>query len=92
MRWRITAILPCPYKPVSAGEARPEEYSPTFGEAGERLKVAVEFLHAQGYKKIAIVSHSMGSRMTHNYLTRDPSAPVNAWAALVWGVKMILGT
>jgi predicted alpha/beta-fold hydrolase len=52
--------------PVLAGEARLEEYPPTFGEAGERLKVAVEFLRAKGYKKIAIVSHSMGSRMTHN--------------------------
>jgi hypothetical protein len=51
--------------PVLAGEARPEEYPATFGEAGERLKVAVGFLHAKGYKKIAIVSHSMGSRMTH---------------------------
>jgi pimeloyl-ACP methyl ester carboxylesterase len=71
--------------PVLAAEARPEEYPPTFGEAGERLKVAVEFLRAKGYKKIAIVSHSMGSRMTHNYLTRDPSAPVNAWVCIGLG-------
>jgi pimeloyl-ACP methyl ester carboxylesterase len=71
--------------PVLAGEARPEEYPPTFGEAGERLKVAVEFLHAKGYKKIAIVSHSMGSRMTHVYLTGDPSAPVNAWVCIGLG-------
>ena len=49
----------------------------------------MEFLASQGLKKIAIVSHSMGSRMTHNYLTRDPSAPVNAGSALVWEVKMI---
>jgi len=71
--------------PVLAGEARPEEYLPTFGEAAERLKVAVEFLHAKGYKKIAIVSHSMGSRMTHAYLTSDPSAPVNAWVCIGLG-------
>jgi pimeloyl-ACP methyl ester carboxylesterase len=71
--------------PVLAAEARPEEYPPTFGEAGERLKIAVEFLRAQGYKKIVIVSHSMGSRMTHNYLTRDPSAPVNAWVCIGLG-------
>jgi pimeloyl-ACP methyl ester carboxylesterase len=58
--------------PVLAGEAGHAEYPTTFGEAGERLKVAVEFLHARGYKKIAIVSHSMGSRMTYAYLTRDP--------------------
>jgi pimeloyl-ACP methyl ester carboxylesterase len=71
--------------PVLAGEARPEEYPPTFGEAGERLKAAVEFLHAKGYKKIAIVSHSMGSRMTHAYLTRDPSVAVNAWVCIGLG-------
>ena len=71
--------------PVLAAEAGPEEYPPTFGEAGERLKVAVEFLRAKGYKKIAIVSHSMGSRMTHVYLTGDPSAPVNAWVCIGLG-------
>ena len=71
--------------PVLAGEARPEEYPPTFGEAGERLKVAVEFLQAKGYKKIAIVSHSMGSRMTHVYLTGAPNAPVNAWVCIGLG-------
>ena len=71
--------------PVLAADARSEEYLPTFGEAVERLKVAVEFLRAKGYKKIAIVSHSMGSRMTHNYLTRDPSAPVNAWVCIGLG-------
>ncbi len=71
--------------PVLAGEARPEEYPSTFGEAGERLKVAVEFLQAKGYKKITIVSYSMGSRMPHDYLTRDPSAPVNAWVCIGLG-------
>jgi pimeloyl-ACP methyl ester carboxylesterase len=71
--------------PILAGEARPEEYPPTFGEAGERLQGAVEFLHAKGYKKIAIVSHSMGSRMTHAYLTSAPSTPVNAWVCIGLG-------
>jgi len=71
--------------PVLAGEARPEEYPPTFGEAGERLKVAVGFLQAKGYKKIAIVSHSMGSRMTHAYLTSAPRASVNAWVCIGLG-------
>src|SRR5215831_5205596 len=47
--------------PVLAGEANAEDYLPTFGEAAERLKVAVDFLHAKGSRKIAIVSHSMGS-------------------------------
>lgn len=71
--------------PVLAGEAKPEDYPSTFAEAGERLKVAVDFLQAKGNKKITIVSHSMGSRMTHDYLTRDPSAPVNAWVSIGMG-------
>jgi pimeloyl-ACP methyl ester carboxylesterase len=71
--------------PVLAQEAKPQDYPPTFGEAGERLKVAVEFLRAKGYKKIAIVSHSLGSRMTYSYLSRDPIAPVNAWVCIGWG-------
>ena len=72
--------------PVLAQEARPEEYgSPLLGEAGERLKVAVNFLRAKGHKKIAVVSHSMGSRMTHYYLARDPDPPINAWVSIGWG-------
>jgi len=71
--------------PVLAAEAKPEDYPSTFGEAGERLKVAVDFLQAKGYKKIAIVSHSMGSRTTHYYLTRYPNGPVNAWVSIGMG-------
>jgi alpha/beta superfamily hydrolase len=71
--------------PVLAREANPEEYASIFGEAGDRLKVAVEFLQTKGYRKIAIVSHSMGSRMTHYSLTRDPQAPVNVWVSIGLG-------
>jgi len=71
--------------PVLAGAAKPEEYRSTFGEAGERLKVAVAFLRAKGYKKIGIVSHSMGSRMTHYYLTKDPATRADAWVCIGWG-------
>lgn len=40
--------------PVLAQQAEPEEYRSTLGEAGERLKVTVDFLRAKGYTKIAI--------------------------------------
>ena len=71
--------------PVLAQEATTQDYLSTYGEASERLRVSVSFLKAKGYKKIAIVSHSMGSRMTHYHLTRDPSAPVNAWVCIGLG-------
>jgi alpha/beta superfamily hydrolase len=70
--------------PVLAQAARVEEYYSTFAEAGERLKIAADFLRARGYTKAAIVSHSMGSRMTHDYLTRDANARVSAWVCIGW--------
>lgn len=68
--------------PVLANEATAEEYPATFPEAAERLKVATAFLQAKGYKKIAIVSHSMGSRMTYEYLHKQADAPIAAWVAI----------
>jgi len=68
--------------PVLASDAKAEDYPATFGEASERLKVAVDFLQAKGYKKIAIVSHSMGSRMTHFFLSTYREAQVNAWVSI----------
>jgi pimeloyl-ACP methyl ester carboxylesterase len=71
--------------PVLANEAVADDYPVTFAEAAERLQVAVDFLRAKGYRKIAIVSHSMGSRMTHSYLSAHPDAPVAAWVAIGMG-------
>lgn len=68
--------------PVLANEAKAEDYPPTFPEASERIAVAVDFLKAKGYKRIAIVSHSMGSRMARVYLTGKPDPAVVAWASL----------
>lgn len=73
--------------PVLAQAATSEEYLSTLPEAGDRLKVAADFLRAKGYMKIAIVSHSMGSRMTYYYLTRDPKAAVSAWVCIGWENK-----
>ncbi|HEY5634175.1 MAG TPA: alpha/beta fold hydrolase [Burkholderiaceae bacterium] len=67
--------------PVLAATAAPGEYRSTFPEAVERIARAVDYLGAKGYGKIAIVSHSMGSTMTREYLRKDPSR-VFAWASL----------
>ncbi len=74
--------------PVLAVTAKPEAYAATFPEAVERLQRAVAYLKEKGYKRIAIVSHSMGSRMSHAYMARNP-ADVIAWAAL--GMPAALG-
>lgn len=68
--------------PILAADAQGDAYPPTFPEAAERLAEAVDFLKAKGYQQIAIVSHSMGSRMSHVYLAGKPDAAVKSWASL----------
>jgi len=68
--------------PILAVDAKSEDYPPTFPEAAERIAEAVEFLKAKGYKQIAIVSHSMGSRMSLVYLAGKPDPAVKSWASL----------
>jgi dienelactone hydrolase len=70
--------------PILAVDAKPEAYPATFPEAVERLQHAVGYLKSMGYKRIALVSHSMGSRMSHGYMIHNP-ADVSAWAALGTG-------
>jgi alpha-beta hydrolase superfamily lysophospholipase len=68
--------------PVLGNDAKPEAYMATFPEAVMRLKEAVSYLQSQGYKRIAVVSHSMGSRMTDRYFAQNPTSPVSAWVAI----------
>ncbi|MBZ0068167.1 MAG: alpha/beta hydrolase family protein [Thiobacillus sp.] len=68
--------------PILAADATGEAYPPTFAEAAERMGEAVAFLKAKGYAQLAIVSHSMGSRMSRVYLASNPDEAVKAWASL----------
>ena len=68
--------------PILAADAKSEAYPPTFPEAAERIGEAVAFLKAKGYTQLAIVSHSLGSRMSHVYLTAKPDPAVKSWASL----------
>jgi pimeloyl-ACP methyl ester carboxylesterase len=72
--------------PILAVDAESDAYPPTFPEAVERLRLAAKYLEAKGYKKVAIVSHSMGSRMVYEYMTKNP-ADIAAWASLGLGGK-----
>ncbi len=67
--------------PVLSEEQRGDAYLPTFPEAAERLRLAVDYLKAKGYKRIALVTHSMGSRMSHAYMLKNP-ADVHAWVSM----------
>ena len=67
--------------PVLAADADYRAYTEVFPDAAERLQLAVAYLKQQGFKRIAIVSHSNGSRMTRVYMHTNPP-DVIAWTAL----------
>jgi pimeloyl-ACP methyl ester carboxylesterase len=79
--------------PVLKADAKDEDYPPTFTEGSERLELAIDFLKAKGYKKIALVTHSSGGRITSLFLTKHPKAPVDAWVAIgmpeVWAADKV---
>ncbi|MDP1671876.1 MAG: DUF3530 family protein [Burkholderiales bacterium] len=68
--------------PVLASEARGDQYPPLFAEAAERIAVAVEFLRKRGHKKVAIVAHSLGARMTNVLLNRGDAPTIDAFIAI----------
>jgi dienelactone hydrolase len=66
---------------LGAGESA-ERYPGLFPEASDRIGAAIAWLQARKYKRIFLVSHSMGARMANHYLGRNPEAPIAAWVAL----------
>lgn len=68
--------------PILAADAPAERYAALFPEAAARLAAAVAYMRKQGYRKIALVSHSMGSRMANHYLAANRKAPLSAWVAI----------
>ena len=68
--------------PVLDAEKRAEAYPPTFPEARARLAAAAKYLQDKGFKKIALVAHSMGARMADNYLAKGGQAPIAAFVPI----------
>jgi len=68
--------------PVLAAEAKADAYPPLFPDATERLRAAVAFLKAKGHHKIAIASHSLGSRMSNFFLVSAPGHGIEAWICI----------
>lgn len=68
--------------PVLAANAKLEAYTRTFPEAAARIAAGVAYLRAHGYVHIALVSHSLGSRMSDYYLAHHPQAPLQTWIAI----------
>ena len=68
--------------PVLAADALAESYGELSGDASERLAVATAFLRSKGYRKIALVSHSMGARMSNGFLADAAAGHIDAWVAI----------
>ncbi len=65
--------------PVLPGTAKIGDYLPMFPDSNERFALAVRWLRAKGYKRVAIVSHSLGATMANQYLITAPDPGVDAW-------------
>ena len=68
--------------PVLAAGVEGERYPPLFPEAAERLAAGVAHLRERGFEKVALVSHSMGARMSNYFLTHAADARITAWVAI----------
>jgi uncharacterized protein DUF3530 len=69
--------------PVQKADAQLEEYYPAvFPEAVERIRVAGGWLQDRGYRKVVLLSHSMGSWMANVYYERTDNPPFAAWVCL----------
>ncbi len=65
--------------PVLDSTAKLGDYIPVYPDARERFQLAVDFLKAKRYGKIAIVSHSLGATMANQYLINTEERAVGAW-------------
>ena len=68
--------------PVRAANALAEEYPGLFADAAERLAAATALLRSKGYRRIAIVAHSMGARMSNYFLANAGAGSMDAWVSI----------
>ena len=70
--------------PILGPEATKAEdfYPRLFPEAAERLEAAARWLQDRGERRLALVSHSMGSWMANEYFDNADASPYRAWVVL----------
>lgn len=74
-----TLSLQMPILPI---EASPDAYGALAPEGAARIARAVSFLEGQGYAKISLITHSLGSRMGLLYMSNKPNSIVRSWTSL----------
>lgn len=75
--------------PVLPSTAILGKYVPLYPDARERIQLAVDFLKAKGFRRIGIVSHSLGATMANQYLIRTDDDSVRSWVmvSIVQGLQ-----
>ena len=69
--------------PVQKSDAQLEDYYPTvFPEAVERIGVAARWLQQRDYRRVVLLSHSMGSWMANVYYEKTADSPFAGWICL----------
>jgi dienelactone hydrolase len=68
--------------PVLAATAKGDEYGPLYPDAAERLRAALAFLEGKGARRIGLVSHSLGARMSNYFLTQATDKRVATWVSI----------
>jgi alpha/beta superfamily hydrolase len=69
--------------PVLGAEAtRAEDYPRIFPEAAQRIEAAGRWLQERGERRLALLSHSMGSWMANEYFDEAAASPYRAWVCL----------
>jgi pimeloyl-ACP methyl ester carboxylesterase len=68
--------------PVLDAGGKLEAYLHLFDEANERLALGTAYLESKGYGRIGIVSHSLGARMSNEFLTGHPPDSIKAWVSI----------
>jgi len=69
--------------PVQKADAALEDYYPTvFAEAVERIRAGGRWLAERGHRRIALLTHSMGSWMANVYYEKTADSPFSAWICI----------
>lgn len=78
--------------PILENDASIDDYIPLFPEVPKRIDAARRYLTEAGAKKVVLVAHSMGARMTNYYLSRETVAnEANGAAPIVGYVGIGMG-
>lgn len=69
--------------PVQKSDATLDDYYPKiFPEAVERIRAGGRWLAERGQRKIALVTHSMGSWMANVYFEKTADSPFRGWVCI----------